>query len=81
MANKVPEKLSGRERLMFIRKCLVATRVKSGKLIFSQKAEDSINDPNVKKMPGMQNKYHGRKFGSYKHKRDIVRASRRKNRS
>lgn len=96
MSTRVPDKLTDKERFTYVRRVLRAprqhffynnsknvNRVVDGLTIggmFITKHE-ALVDPAIKKMPGTQNKHHGRKPRSYKHKRDIVKNSRRKNRS
>lgn len=70
-----------KERLAFVRRCLVAAPLKVGKYHFTLGTPESVKaDPTAKRMPGRQNKHHGRQPGSYKCKRDIIRKSRRTNR-
>lgn len=82
MPTKVPDKLKGKKRLSFVRKCLMAPRKTDGKILYrASTPKEAKADPTVKNIPGKQNKHHGRKPGSYKHKRDIIRRSRRRNRA
>lgn len=81
MPTKISDKLKGKERLSFVRKCLIAPRKTGGKLLYRTTQKEAIADPSVKNMPGRQNKNHGRQPGSYKRKRDIIRRSRRANRA
>lgn len=77
---KVPDSLTGKERLSFVRRRLVAAPLKAGKDHFVLGTPESVKD-NAKRMPGKQNKHHGRQPGSYKRKRNIIRKSRRRNRA
>lgn len=78
---KVPDSLIGKERLSFVRRCLVAAPKTEGKYHLVLGTPESIKSNSFyKRMPGRQNKHHGRQPGSYKRKRDIIRRSRRVNR-
>lgn len=83
MSTSVSDKLTGKNRIGFVRKCLMWPKqkfyYKDGGMFLT--ADEAKNDDFIRNIPGRQNKHKGHKPGSYKHKRDIIRNSRRRNRS
>ena len=43
-------------------------------------AKEAVERGEIDRYPGKQNRHHGRKPRTYKHKRDMIRASKRRNR-
>lgn len=72
----------------FIRKCLSfkqkffypGFQTDDGKRVYFLKSEGITREEGFRPLPGRQNKHHGAKPGSYKHKQRIVKKSRRMNR-
>lgn len=62
------------------RKTLFGKLKPGGKFVFGMGPQYLDEDIRDSKGVGAQNKHHGRKSGSHKHKRDIIKASRRRNR-
>lgn len=69
------------QRIGRLRKVATWERVTKGKRILPFGTNQQLTLNEGKKLHGRQNKHHGRKPGSYKHRRDIVRNSRRRNRA
>lgn len=75
MTEHKPTVKEKRRTLMWPRQKFFA---KEGGMFFT--AKEVQEDPVFRKIPGTQNKHHGRQPGSYKRKRDMICKSRKANR-